>query len=185
MDAYLGEIRLFPFGFVPTKWLPCAGQPLSTSTYAALFSILGTMYGGNGTTTFNLPLLVDYSAVNQGQGPGLTNYTVGMVNGINTVNLLTSEIPSHNHLIETGVVQASATTATNAPANAFLAKAEVVSGSNILSTYLYSTTTDNTLLASNTIGAPSGAAGSAHDNHQPYLGLQYCICIAGIYPPRG
>ena len=96
-EAFIGEIRIFPLNFVPRGWMACNGQLLPISQYAALISILGTTYGGNGKTTFALPNLQGRVALNPGHGPGLTNRNLGEMGGNPTVTLLSSEIPAHTH----------------------------------------------------------------------------------------
>src|SRR4051812_40605270 len=97
MDAFLGMITPFGFGFAPRNWALCQGQILSIAQNTALFSLLGTMYGGNGQTTFALPDCRGRSLVGMGQGPGLTNITQGEVSGTETVTLLITQMPAHNH----------------------------------------------------------------------------------------
>ena len=184
MDAYIGEIRLLPYPFAPMNWFACQGQTLPISGNAALFSIIGTMYGGNGTSTFNLPQLNSYSALGAGSAPGLTPYVPGEVNGIGAVNLITSQLPIHNHLLQAGSVAAGPTTSTNTPSSTVLLS-KGINANTLASTSLYAPPPGNSSLGPATIGPPAGASGAAHDNPQPYLALQYCICYNGVFPPRG
>src|SRR3954452_18244347 len=97
MDPFVAEIRVFPYTFAPKGWAFCQGQLLPISQNTALFSLLGTMYGGDGKSTFALPNLQDQTAVSWGQGPGLQNYDIGEQVGVPNVTLLTTEIPAHSH----------------------------------------------------------------------------------------
>ena len=107
-QPYVGEIRMFGGNFAPSNWAFCNGQTLAISQYQVLFTLIGTTYGGNGTTTFNLPNLQGQLAVGMGQGGGLSNYALGQMGGVESVTLTTSTMPSHNHLLD-----ASKTTATS------------------------------------------------------------------------
>jgi microcystin-dependent protein len=171
MDPYLGEIRNFGFNFPPKGWATCAGQLLSIQANSALFSLLGTYYGGNGTTNFALPDLRGRVPINQGQGPGLTPRVIGEVAGQETHTLITQEMPMHNHLVSANPSADSATPAATFPAN------DSRSPSNI-----YNTTTDGTLMNQAMIGPTGGSL--PHNNIQPYLAGNFCIALVGIYPSR-
>jgi len=171
----LGCIFLFAGNFAPRGYLLCQGQLLAISANAALFSILGTTYGGNGTTTFALPDLRGRAAVSQGTGPGLPNVVLGQQGGAPSVSVLIANMPSHNHLIN---VSSAAGGQNNAPNN-FLAGTNDGQG-NPYPTY-QSTATANTLAPS----AVSLVGGGAPLNTQsPYLGLNYIIATVGIFPSR-
>jgi microcystin-dependent protein len=174
-NPYLGEIRIFGFNFAPLGWATCDGQLLSIAQNTALFSLLGTNYGGNGTTTFALPNFQGDTGVQQGQGAGLSPYFVGQQSGTPTVTLNQTNLPQHNHVINT---QAAGDSKQNlhAPTNvAFLGTSEPDK--------LYAKTVTPTLaMAPQAIG--SSGQGQAHDNMQPYEVLLYCIALRGVYPPR-
>jgi microcystin-dependent protein len=170
-EPFLAEIRLFPYNFAPRGWAFCQGQLLAISQNTALFSLLGTTYGGNGITTFGLPDLRGRCAVHVGQGPGLSPYDLGQVGGTETVTLSTSQIAPHPH--PANCLDANANTA--AAANNIWAKD---AGGNPQ----YGTTKAAGTMAPNIIG-PSGN-GQAHNNIQPYLALNYCIALQGIFPQR-
>src|SRR5499426_4244130 len=115
-EPFLGQIQPFGFNFAPTGWATCDGQILSIAQHTALFSLLGTTYGGNGQTTFRLPDLRGRVPVHQGQGPGLSPYTLGEVTGTENVTLITTQIPAHNHIAQSAVnVAASSLAPTDNP----------------------------------------------------------------------
>jgi microcystin-dependent protein len=167
MEPFLGQIQLFGFGFAPRGWAQCNGQLLSISSNTALFSLLGTTYGGNGQTTFGLPDLRGRVAVNQGQAPGLSDYTLGEVLGAETISLTGNENGQHNH-----VVQASMTSASKSPAGAVPAYSEGAPYGQ----------PDGTVM--NAAMTKAGGQGLPHENRQPTLCLNYCIALEGIYPSR-
>jgi microcystin-dependent protein len=172
---YLGEIRIFGFNFAPYQWATCDGQTLAISQYTALFSLLGTMYGGNGTSTFQLPNFQGNTGVHQGQGSGLSPYYVGEQTGTPTVTLQQNQLPSHTHTINT---QAGGTSSQqlHAPTNqAFLGTSTPDK--------IYADVTPSQQFASQAIG-PSAGGSTPHENRQPYLVLLFCIALAGVFPSR-
>lgn len=171
MEGYIAEVRLFAGNFAPRGWAFCQGQILSIAQNTALFSLLGTTYGGNGQTTFGLPDLRGRVAVGPGQGPGLPPINLGQVAGAPTHTLIITEIPAHNHTLN-GVTEPGDVAS---PAGAFLA------GTGGLDPeYRASGTTVG--MAPQSIGVAGGS--QPHNNMQPYLGLNYIICMEGIYPSR-
>ena len=177
MEPFIGEIRLLPFSFAPKNWALCNGQLLPIQSNTALFSIIGVTYGGNGTTNFQLPNLQGQVVAGVGQGPGLRMWDWGEQQGEDGVTLLTTEMPAHNHLI----------TAMNNPGNAatpaadsYLAK-DIRGGSGVVN-YMLAPGTVNTSMAPQTIGINGG--GQAHENRQPFLALNYCIALTGMFPAR-
>jgi microcystin-dependent protein len=172
----VGAIFLFAGNFAPRGYMLCQGQMLPISQYAALFSILGTAYGGNGTTTFALPDLRARAAVGMGSGGTLPPVNVGQSGGAQTASLLISNMPAHNHLIN---VSSGAGSQTNAPGN-FLAGTIDGSG-NPSPTYQTTPTAGNTLAAT----AVAAVGGGVPLNIQnPFLGLTYIIATVGIFPSR-
>lgn len=170
-EPFIGEIRLASFNFAPKGWAMCNGQVLSIVQNQALFAILGTMYGGDGVTTFGLPNLKGRVALGFGQGPGLSNYTQGQSGGEEAHTLTISEMPNHNHSL--GVVNADG----NLPAPAGNTFASSVARDNNNST----ATPDATMNA----GVISTAGSSvAHNNLQPYLVVTYMIALQGVFPSR-
>jgi microcystin-dependent protein len=169
-DPYVGEIRIVPFNFAPTGWALCNGQLLSIESYTALFSLLGTYYGGNGTSNFALPNMQSRVPINWGQGAGLSDYVIGEVGGSEQVTLITNEIPSHTHALEA----TSANGATQSPKGnlpATTARRE-----------LYSSAAANTSLAEPSVGETGGNV--PHENRQPYLVLNFIISLEGVFPSR-
>lgn len=171
-EPFIGEIRVFAGNFAPVGYAFCSGQLLSISQNVALFSIFGTTYGGNGTTTFALPDLRGRVALGFGQGPSLSPYVLGEPGGEETHTLVTTEIPSHNHTLQGA---ASQSTATPGPS--------VVLGTTAGLVPAYSPAAAATSLAASSISPPDGS-GQPHDNVQPYLALNYIIALSGIFPPR-
>lgn len=168
-DPFLGQISLFTFGFAPKGWAFCNGQILSIAQNQALFSLLGTTYGGNGVTTFALPNLQGRAAVSSGQGPGLSSYTLGQVGGEAAHTLVPAEIPPHTH----GAATASDTTQMSPQANYWARN----TGGNAI----YSAASTGTMSA-NAVGAAGG--NQPHQNMQPHLALNFCIALQGVYPAR-
>lgn len=168
MEPFLGQIALFAFDFAPKGWAPCDGRLLSIESNTALFSLLGTLYGGDGVTTFGVPDLRGRAPIHLGDAPGLTPRAIGQVGGTEAVTLTTEQIPAHSH-----AVQGTATSTSKSPAGQ-------VPGFNE-ATAAYGAA-DGTTMAP---GMAQPAGGSmAHDNMQPYMVLNYCIAIEGIYPPQ-
>ncbi|MBM0126530.1 phage tail protein [Pimelobacter simplex] len=171
-DPFVAEIRIFPFNFAPTGWAFCDGQLMPISQNTALFSLLGTMYGGDGKSTFALPNLQGAAPLGQGQGPGLTERFVGEASGTRTVTLLESEIPAHTHTLRADTADLADTSTPNPNASFALS-----SGGT-----LYQASSNGHLAFS----ALSVAGGSLpHNNMQPYLTFNFCIALQGVFPARG
>jgi microcystin-dependent protein len=168
-DPFVAEIRIFPFNFAPRGWAWCDGQILPISQNTALFSLLGTTYGGNGSSNFALPDLQGRSAMQHGQGPGLSLRDLGESGGSEAVTLLASEVPGHTHAL-----QATSSADTGAPAGAALAN--VASGAKA-----YRVPGATTFMAADALQA---VGGSPHNNRQPYLTLYFAIALQGVFPPR-
>jgi microcystin-dependent protein len=174
-DAFVGEIRIFGFNFAPTGWALCNGQLLPISQNTALFSLLGTTYGGNGQTTFGLPNLQGCAGVQSGQAPGLSNYDLGQVGGESAVTLTPNQIPSHTHV--TGCLDGAGNLAT--PAGSVWASAKV--GKQSENRYSASPGSGPVM---NAQAASTAGGGAPHNNMPPYLTLNFCIALQGIFPPR-
>ena len=191
MEGTIGEIRMFAGTFAPRNWAFCAGQLMSISQNTALFSILGTTYGGNGQTTFALPDFRSRTAVGTGQGPGLTNISLGEVSGTETVTLLTTQMPAHTHTATATVTGTSAqkclddTGLGDTPGGQFPAIS--TAGSKI---YTNATQTPDATMGSSPITATATITIGISGNSQPvpirnpYLGMNYIICLFGIFPSR-
>lgn len=174
-DPFLGEIRLVGFTFAPQGWAFCDGQLLSISQNTALFSLLGTTYGGNGQTTFALPDLRGRVPVSQGQGPSLSNYVLGEQTGSENVTLNVSQLPVHNHPLASSNQQGSSSD----PSGFFPAVLNEPSGSVAVNGYLASS---NSTLNPAAIGVTGG--NQPHPNLQPLLCVNFIIAVQGIYPSR-
>ena len=172
-DPFVAEIRIFGGNFAPSGWALCNGQLMPISQNTALFSLLGTWYGGDGKSTFALPNLMGSGAINQGQGPGLTSRSLGETGGSQTVQLLQQELPLHNHFIQGSTENA---TLKQPSPTEFLgrSKAGTIYQSNIANLVLMNAQT----LAFTGNSLP-------HNNMQPYLTLTYIIALQGIFPQRG
>jgi microcystin-dependent protein len=171
MDPFVAEIRIFPFNFAPKGWAFCDGQILPLSQNTALFSLLGTTYGGDGKSNFALPNMQGNAPMHPGQGPGLSLHDLGETGGSDTVSLLESEIPSHSHAITVSQADGGART-----------PATLLCAAGIGGISLYAAPNNLTNLADQTI-APAGGD-QPHNNMQPYLTLNFCIALQGVYPPR-
>lgn len=174
-DPFLGQIMTGGYKFCPKGTMEASGQLIAISQNTALFSLLGTMYGGNGTTNFALPNLNGRAAIGRGQGPGLPDYQQGQTDGTTTITLTADNLPSHTH---TGTLRAqSGAGNTNVPENNSLAMAPS-------SRIIYSTATPaNNMNGGDIIVAPSGA-GQPINTESPYLTVIHCIATQGVFPPR-
>jgi microcystin-dependent protein len=178
-EPYIGQISVFGFTFAPRNWAPCSGQIMAISQNTSLFSLLGTYYGGNGTTNFALPNLNGNVAIGQGALLGGSTYVLGETGGEGTVPLNRQTIPAHAHNFMATITQTNA----NAAAGAVLGRAVGTGGQpRNAEAKIYSNIAPDTVIDApiSTVGGSQG-----HDNHQPYLALTYCICIYGAFPPRG
>lgn len=176
MDPFVAEIRIFAGNFAPKGWAFCDGQILPLSQNTALFSLLGTTYGGDGKSNFALPDLQGRAPMFYGQGPGLSLHDIGETGGSETVTLLQTEIPSHSHQAK---ATTTAGTATN-PTDGIWA----VAGSRRAPTSLYSTTAAAGTTMSAQALAPTGGS-QPHNNMPPYLTMNFIIAMQGVFPPRG
>ena len=168
-EAFIGEIKLFAGNFAPRDWAFCNGQLLQISQNAALFSILGTTYGGDGITTFALPDLRGRVPLHPGSGPGLSSYLLGQKGGQENVTLNTAQMPKHNH----DLIASSRNATSRRPKGRLLSKSNkkiyLRSGPNVMMD----------MAAISEVGEDQ-----PHENMQPYLGLNYIIALVGVYPSR-
>lgn len=170
-DPFVAEIRIFPFNFAPKGWAWCDGQILPLSQNTALFSLLGTTYGGDGKSNFALPNMQGNAPIHAGQGSGLSLYDLGQMGGTETVTLLQSEIPAHSH----NIMASTAPADTNPPSPTV-----VIAQST--GTNAYSSNASNAFMSFNTL-TPQGG-GQPHNNLMPYLTFYFCIALQGVFPPR-
>ncbi|BDY05999.1 tail fiber protein [Ferrimonas sp. YFM] len=173
MDSFTGQIRIFAGTFAPVHFAFCSGTLLSISTNQALFSLLGTNFGGDGRTSFGLPEMRGRLPVGAGQGPGLGNYLLGQIGGWEDVTLTTAEIPSHNHPL---VVSESNPSQTIAGPGSMLANGHFFQTPSSSGGGQYATMNEESV--------SSEGGGQAHENRMPSLGVNFIICLQGIYPSR-
>jgi len=169
-DPFVAEIRILSCNFAPTGWAQCNGQILPISQNTALFSLLGTTYGGDGKSTFALPDLRGNAPMHPEQGPGLSDHDLGEASGVETVLLLQSEIPIHTHSVNVSQGDGFDQTPQSS---------KHATGIGIIP---YGTTALDTQLAPQAIGLTGG--GLPHNNMQPYLTLNFCIALQGVFPQR-
>lgn len=173
-DPFVAEIRVFPFNFAPKGWASCDGQLMPISQNTALFALLGTVYGGDGKSTFALPDLRGSAAMHPGQGQGLSERVLGEIGGSETVTLQTSEMPVHTHFLSASPDPADLTAP--GPARSLAGS----QGGNI-----YAPANPAPPLTGMAPQALTPAGGSLpHNNMQPYLTMNFCIALQGIFPPR-
>lgn len=171
-DPFVAEIRIFPFNFAPRGWAWCDGQLLPLSQNTALFSLLGTTYGGNGQSNFALPDLQGRAPMHPGQGPGLSLHDLGETGGSDTVTLLASETPAHTHSL-----QAS-------PDPADLASPDATRSLARSQPDVYKQPAAATAALAPEAVSPAGGS-QPHNNLQPYLTFYFAIALQGVFPPRG
>jgi len=176
-NPFLAEIRIFPFNFAPTGWAFCNGQLLPLAQNTAVFSLLGTTYGGDGKSNFALPKLQGSAPMQQGQGPGLSQHILGETGGSPTVTLLVTQMPTHTHAIGT-IDGARVGGQSGAPGNAILTK----TGGSPANAYTPGTAAQNQTMNANMVGPAGGNA--PHNNMMPFLTLNFCIALQGIFPSR-
>jgi len=184
-DQYVGEIRMTGFNFAPQGWALCNGQTLPIAQNNALFALIGTTYGGNGSTNFNLPNLQGRVPVHQGTGTGLTTAVIGESAGTETVTLLATNLPSHSHLITPPVSNVAGTAST--PVGGFPAVETITASPDIAHTTITGKSYAASSVTGQTAGSyPIGAIGSSLpvDISPPYLVVNFIIALVGIFPPR-
>ena len=174
MDPFIGEIKIFGGNFAPNGWAFCNGQIMSIAQNTALFSLLGTTYGGDGVQTFALPDLRGRVPLSFGQGPGLSDYVLGEASGTESVTLISTQMPAHTHSLQAN----SSIGSTPTPIGNFTA---IVDGNDGRGINGFSNATDGTM-AANAISAAGGS--QPHPNMQPYLCVNFIIALQGIYPSR-
>jgi len=177
-DSFIGELRPVGFGFAPKGWLLCQGQLLPVLQNQALFSLLGTTYGGNGQTTFALPDLRGRLPVGVGalSGNPSSNYVLGQMGGVESISLTTGQMPAHTHPI-TGTMKTAGLGDPSNPQNNFLANDTNAQ---------FSASPPTAAMGGGAQGTSSNIGGNQpHDNRQPVIGINYAICLQGYFPSRG
>ena len=170
-DPYIGQIMMVPYSFVPRNWAECNGQVLSIAQNSALFSLIGTQYGGDGVTTFGLPDLRGRVPLGVGSGPGLTTTTMGEKKGTETNTLTTAQLPAHNHTVNAVLAEGNQ----NSPTGSLLADTKLLDKE-------YSNATTTTTMGSTMIGNTGN--GQAVNNMQPSTTVRYVIATQGVYPTQ-
>jgi len=173
-DPFVAEIRIFPFNFAPTGWAFCNGQLMPISQNTALFSLLGTTYGGDGKSNFALPNMQGNAPMHPGQGPGLSLHDLGETGGSDTVTLLQTEIPTHSHFMRAH--NGDQADAQNPSPNTSLAQSA--------NGFAYQTNAGQNLTPLNFAALTPAGGDLPHNNLMPYLTLNFCIALQGVFPPR-
>jgi microcystin-dependent protein len=171
MEPFLAEVKIFSGKFAPRGWAFCDGQLLPISQNTALFSLLGTNFGGNGRTTFGLPNLCGRAPLGPRNSPGLSNYALGEQGGVETVTLTTDQIPAHNHRIKAVTTGGTSTT----PTDHLLADSAAFDNE-------FSNAPANTNMSESMVEDTGGDL--SHENRQPFLAINYIIALVGVYPSR-
>jgi len=183
MDPFIGQLMLVGFNFAPVGWATCEGQLLAIASNTALFSLLGTTYGGDGRTTFGLPDLRGRVPAGRGNGPGLQSINWGQRSGTNTNTLNVTNLPSHNHVANVNVSTANGSKAV-AVAGDSIATSGVLSGRTFTQNESFNTSSPNVALANTSVTVGNTGSNVAVNNMQPYLGMYWIIALVGIYPSR-
>lgn len=171
-EPFLGQIMMAGFNFAPRGWALCNGQIMSIAQNTALFSLLGTYYGGDGKVTFALPNLQGRATIHQGQGPGLSPYVIGEESGSQNVTLISTEMPAHTH----------APNATSTSGNQASPIGHIWASESAGATSIYINGAPNTTMNMMAVSLAGGS--QPHQNQQPYLGLTFVIALEGIFPAR-
>jgi microcystin-dependent protein len=171
-DPFVAEVRILPYTFAPTGWALCQGQILPISQFAAVFSLLGTNYGGNGTSNFALPNLQGRLAIGAGQGPGLSLYYVGETGGVESVTVIPPQLAAHSH-------QA---VAVHDAGNTYSPAGDEWSADGANRAMIYGTAAPTVAMGANALSLAGGS--QPHNNLQPFVAINYCIALQGVFPAR-
>lgn len=177
-QPFIGQILTFAGNFAPLGYLPCNGQSIPISQNDVLFALIGTTYGGDGVNTFNLPNLQGRTPIHMGQGRGLSAYSIGQIAGVESVTLVTQQLPGHNHSV--AVVTGTRSTVGIPAANTVLGDTGPQAATS--TDYAPFAASGQTALASQTIGMAGQSL--PHENRQPYLAITYAIAVQGVFPPQ-
>jgi microcystin-dependent protein len=187
MDPYLGQIQAFAFNYAPLGWMKCEGQLLPIAQYSALFALLGTMYGGDGVTNFALPDLRGRVPISAGSGPGLSNHQQGEKGGTENVAITTNQMPAHSHAAGLSAIHGKMKCTdlepnTDNPVGNCIARIPRYAqfSTEAPSKEMHA----DSIEMSGNVNVEMSGANQAHANMQPYLSLNYCIAVQGIFPPR-
>ncbi len=175
-NPFVAEIRIFPFSFAPTGWAVCNGQLLPFSQNTALFSLLGTTYGGDGKSNFALPNLQGSAPMHPGQGPGLSLHDLGESGGVTAVTLLASEMAAHNHQVRAYVGPGLNSHVPDSGGGSALGASQ--------GNFVYDNATDAPLTPLDPSAASPAGGDQPHNNLMPYMTFTFCIALQGVYPPR-
>lgn len=178
-EPFVGEIRLFAGNYAPVDWALCNGTHLKINDRQVLFAVIGTTYGGDGVTDFALPDLRARVPVGIGQGTGQPNYTIGQSGGADMVAVSASTMPTHTHAV---MVTTSPATDTTLSANSYYAS--VTNNQAVVGLYVGATVADLTAKVMNNVVVANSGGADAHSNIMPSLGMNYIICLNGLYPQR-
>jgi microcystin-dependent protein len=181
-DQFVAEIRIFPFNFPPTGWAFCDGQLMPISQNTALFSLLGTTYGGDGKSTFALPDMQGNTPMQPGQGQGLSLRDLGEMSGVESITLLQSEIPVHTHTAQSAAIASPQANTDQPGPTAALGRGNYTFQGNSGAVPYYFTGAPDIAMNFQSLGIAGG--GLPHNNMQPYLTLNFCIALQGIFPQR-
>lgn len=183
MEEFIGAIKLVGFNFAPRGWALCNGQLMPIAQNTALFSLLGTIYGGDGQTTFALPDLRGRVAVGMGSGPGLSPIVQGQSGGVDTTSITVNNLPAHTHAANLKVSSAVATDH-QATTNASIGAPGFPDGRNFKVTLGFNNSSPNVELNGDSVNVGATGGSQPFNNMQPYVGLNYIICLQGIFPSR-
>jgi len=182
MDAFIGTVCAFGFNYAPVNWMFCQGQSMPIVNYQALFALIGTTYGGDGITTFNLPNLQQRAAIGEGQGPGLNNYVWGQTGGSNSVTLTATNLPGHTHQVSFTFNGSNNAANTGAPVGNFTA--EEKSGTPYAAPPATANTYMGALAAANQPVLGNAGGNMPLSLQSPSLTMNYCIAVFGLFPSR-
>src|SRR6185312_4719193 len=177
-QPYVGQILMFAGNFAPAGWMTCQGQTIPISENETLFQLIGTTYGGDGESTFNLPDLQGRVAIHQGTGPGLSTYQIGQAAGTESVTLNTNQIPAHNHIVPTFVNAAGGVS--NKPSPAYILSGEGSTASGGGDAFVYATPGAQVQMSGQMVAGSGGS--QPHENIQPILTITYIISLFGVFP---